>query len=99
MIFKTFQSFDDINYNTTKNYHERGKYVNMIPIIMKVLRLLLFYFYMLVALSFNDYYKKEFSLFMLKVLFYLPMLITMFFIDLFDYKISMHRKWVRLKCV
>ena len=35
-------------------------------------------------------------LFMLKVLklllFYLPILITMFFMDLFDYKIPMHRK-------
>ena len=42
-------------------------------------------------------------LFMLKVLilllFYLPMLITMVFMDLFDYKIPMYRKWVRLKCV
>ena len=90
---------DDINYNTTENYYERGKYVTMITIIMKVLRLLLFYFYMLVALCLNNYYyKKEFSLFMLKVLFYLPMLITMFFMDLFDYKIP-NRKWVRLKCV
>ena len=25
---------DDINYNTTKNYYERGKYVIMIPIII-----------------------------------------------------------------
>ena len=90
---------DDINYNTTENYYERGKYITMIPIIMKVLRLLLFYFYMLVALCLNDFYKKEFSLFMLKVLFYLPMLVTMFFMGLFDYKIRMHRKWVRLKCV
>ena len=51
---------DDINYNTTENYYERAKYATMIPIIMKVLRLLLFYFYMLVALCLNDYYKKEF---------------------------------------
>ena len=26
---------DDINYNTTKNYYDRGKYVTMIPIIIK----------------------------------------------------------------
>ena len=26
---------DDINYNTTENYYERGKYVIMIPIIIK----------------------------------------------------------------
>ena len=32
------------------------------------------------------------------LLFYLPMLVTMFSIDLFAYKIPMHRKWVRLKC-
>ena len=42
-------------------------------------------------------------LFMLKVLklflFYLSMLVTMFFMNLFVYKIPMHRKWVRLKCV
>ena len=29
----------------------------------------------------------------------LPMLVTLYFIDLFSYKIPMHRKWVRLKCV
>jgi hypothetical protein len=42
-------------------------------------------------------------LFILKVskllLFYLPMLVTMCFFDLFSYKVPMHRKWVRLKCV
>jgi hypothetical protein len=42
-------------------------------------------------------------LFILKVLklllFYLPILVTMSFFDLFSYKIPMHRKWVRLKCV
>ena len=42
-------------------------------------------------------------LFMLKVLmlhlFCLPMLVTLCFIDLFSYKIALHRKWVRLKCV
>ena len=44
-----------------------------------------------------------FPFFMLKVLklhlLCLPMLITMCFIDLFSYKIPMHRKWVRLKSV
>ena len=42
-------------------------------------------------------------LFMMKVLmlhlFCLPMLVTLCFIDLFSYKIPLHRKWVRLKCV
>jgi hypothetical protein len=42
-------------------------------------------------------------LFILKVLklllFYLPILVTTCFFDLFSYKIPMHRKWVRLKCV
>jgi hypothetical protein len=33
------------------------------------------------------------------LLFYLPMPVTMCFFDLFSYKIPMHRKWVRLKCV
>ena len=42
-------------------------------------------------------------LYMMKVLnlllFYLPMLVTLCFVNLFVYKIPMHRKWVRLKCV
>ena len=42
------------------------------------------------------------SLYMLKVLklllFYVPMLVTLLFMNLFGYKIPMHRKWVRLKC-
>ena len=42
-------------------------------------------------------------LFMLKVLklhlFCLPMLVTLCFSDLFSYKIPMHRKRVRFKCV
>jgi hypothetical protein len=33
------------------------------------------------------------------LLFYQPILVTMCFFDLFSYKIPMHRKWVRLKCV
>src|SRR3954466_13041285 len=45
----------------------------------------------------------KFPLFMLKLLkfhlFYLPMLATLCFIDLFFYKIPLHRNWVRLKCV
>ena len=32
------------------------------------------------------------------LLFYLLMLATMFSMDLFAYKVPMHRKWVRLKC-
>ena len=45
----------------------------------------------------------KFPLFMLKFLklylFCLPMLATLCFVDLFFYKIILHRKWVRLKCV
>src|SRR4051812_11931113 len=45
----------------------------------------------------------KFPLFMLKILklhlFCFPMLIALCFHDLFLYKIPMHRKWVRLKCV
>ena len=44
-----------------------------------------------------------FPLFMLKVfklhLFYFPMLVDSSSHKLFDHKIHMHRKWVRLKCV
>src|SRR3954454_21486007 len=45
----------------------------------------------------------KFPLFMLKFLkfhlFYLPMIATLCFMDLFFYKIILHMKWVRLKCV
>jgi hypothetical protein len=45
----------------------------------------------------------KFSLFMLQILklhlFYLSMFVTMFLVDLFSYKIPMHRKWFRFKCV
>jgi hypothetical protein len=50
----------------------------------------------------NSYVTKT-PHFILKVpklrLFYVPILVTMCFFDLFSYKIPMHRKWVRLKCV
>ena len=38
-------------------------------------------------------------LFMLKVLFHLSMLVALCLNNLFCYKIPLHRKWVRLKCV
>jgi hypothetical protein len=45
----------------------------------------------------------KFPLFMLKILklhlFCLPMLVASCFSNLFSYKITLHRKWVRLKCV
>jgi hypothetical protein len=45
----------------------------------------------------------KFPLFLLEFLklylFCLPMLVTMCLIDLFSYKIPMHRKWFRFKCV
>jgi hypothetical protein len=45
----------------------------------------------------------EFPLSMLQILkwhlFYLSMFATMFLVDLFSYKIHMHRKWFRFKCV
>jgi hypothetical protein len=45
----------------------------------------------------------KFPLFILQILklhlFYLTMLVTMCLIDLFSYKIPMHRKWFRFKCV
>jgi len=51
----------------------------------------------------RNFHVTKTPLFMLKVLklllFYLPMHVTMCFFDLVGYKIPMHRKWVRLKCV
>jgi hypothetical protein len=45
----------------------------------------------------------KFPLFMLQILkfhlFYLSMFVTMCLVDLFFYKIPMHRKWFRFKCV
>jgi hypothetical protein len=45
----------------------------------------------------------KFPLFMLQILklhlFYLSMFDTMCLVDLFSYKIPMHRKWFRFKCV
>ena len=49
------------------------------------------------------FYGIKTTLYVLKVLklllFYLPMPVTLFLANLFAYKIPMHRKWVRLKCV
>ena len=46
----------------------------------------------------RSFHVTKTPLYMLKVLklllFYLPMLVTLFFVDLFVYKIPVHRKWV-----
>ena len=51
----------------------------------------------------RNIYVTKFPLFMVKVLqlllFCLPVIFALCFNDLFVYKIPMHRKWVRLKCV
>src|SRR4051812_24898182 len=51
----------------------------------------------------RNFHITKTPLFMLKVLklffFHLPMHVTLWFFDLFSYKMPMHRKWVRLKCV
>jgi hypothetical protein len=53
--------------------------------------------------GFMDLNNIKFPLFMLQILklhlFYLPMFVTMCLVDLFSYKIPMHRKWFRFKCV
>jgi hypothetical protein len=50
-----------------------------------------------------DFNNIKFPLFMLQILklhlFYLSMFVTMRLVDLFSYKIPMHRKWFRFKCV
>jgi hypothetical protein len=52
---------------------------------------------------FKDLNNIKFSLFLLEFLklhlFYLSMFATMCLVDLFSYKIPMHRKWFRFKCV
>ena len=66
-------------HDATESYYERGKH------------------------GFMHLNNIKFPLFMLKVLklhlFCFPMLVALCFHDLFLYKIPMHRKWVRLKCV
>ena len=51
----------------------------------------------------RSFYGTNTPVYMLKILksllFYLPMLVTLFFMNLFVYKIPMHRKQVRLKFV
>ena len=51
----------------------------------------------------RNFHGTRTPLFLLKVLklllFHLSMLVTLFYVNLFVYKIPMHRKWVRLKCV
>jgi hypothetical protein len=53
--------------------------------------------------SLMDINNIKFLLFMLQILklhlFYLAMFATMCLVDLFSYKIPMHRKWFRFKCV
>jgi hypothetical protein len=50
-----------------------------------------------------DFNNIKFPLFMLQILklhlFCLPMLVTMCLVDLFSYKIPIHRKWFRFKCI
>src|SRR4051812_23985056 len=51
----------------------------------------------------RNFHVTKTTLFLLEVLklllSYLPMIVSLCFLNLFIYKIPMHRKWVRLKCV
>src|SRR4051812_34386313 len=51
----------------------------------------------------RNFHGTKTPLLMLKILkllwFHLPMIVTLFFVNLFLYKIPMHRKWVRIKFV
>ena len=51
----------------------------------------------------RNFHVTETPLFMMKVLklflFHLPMHVSLCFFALFSFKMPMHRKWVRLKCV
>ena len=103
------------NYFERGKYGYRNLHVIKFPLfVMKVLSFLLCCFYMMVSLRPTGHYERgrhdfiyhnniKSPLFLLKFLklhlLCLPMLVTLCFIDLFSYKIPMHRKWVRLKCV
>ena len=98
------------NYYERGKYGCRNFHVTKTPLfMMKVLSFLL-----MVTLKPTGHYERgrhgftyhnniKSPLFLLKFLklhlFCLPMLVTLCFIDLFSYKIPLHRKWVRLKCV
>jgi hypothetical protein len=103
------------NYFERGKYGYRNLHVTkFLLFMMKVLSFLLICFYLLGTLRPTGPYERgrhdfiylnniKSSLFLLKFLklhlLCLPMLVTLCFIDLFSYKIPMHRKWVRLKCV
>ena len=103
------------NYFERGKYGYRNLHVTkLLLFMMNVLSFLLICFYLLGTLRPTGPYERgrhdfiyhnniKSSLFMLKFLnlhlFCLPMLVTLCFIDLFSYKIHLHRKWVRLKCV
>ena len=103
------------NYFERGKYGYRNLHVTKLLLFMiNVLSSLLICFYLLGTLRPTGHYERgrhgfiylnniKSSLFLLKILklhlLCLPMLVTLCFIDLFSYKIPMHRKWVRLKCV
>ena len=103
------------NYYERGKYGCRNFHVTKTPLFMtKVLSFLLICFYLMVTLKPTGHYERgrhgftyhnniKSPLFMLKVLklylFHLSMLVALCFNNLFCYKIPLHRKWVRLKCV
>ena len=101
----TSYNFDHTILELNKNYvfEDHEKHVLCDSYIVEFVHDATGNYFERVKYCYKFFHVTKTPLFMLKVLklllFYLPMLITMFFIDLFDYKIPMHRKWVRLKCV
>jgi polyferredoxin len=72
-------------------------------VILLILFMMLLSYYERGKHGLMDLNNIKFPLFMLQILklhlFYLPMLVTMCLVDLFSYKIRMHRKWFRFKYV
>ena len=100
-----FESFNSTILELDKNYvfgnHE--KYAACDSYIVEFIHEATENYYERGKYGSRNFHGAKTPLYMLKILklflFYLLMLITLFFMNLFVYKIPMHRKWVRLKYV
>ena len=105
MVKSGVESFNPTIFELDKNYvfvdHEKNALCD--SYIVEFIHDATENYYERVEYGCRNFHSIETPLYMLKflklLLFYLTMLVTLFFMNLFVYKISMHRKWVRLKCV
>ena len=100
-----FESFTPIIFELDKNYvfMDHGKHAVCDSYIVEFIHEATENYYKRGKYGCRNFHGTKTPLYMLKILkllvFYLPMLVTLFFMNLFVYKIPMHRKRVRLKSV